>query len=148
MRHPLKPAVLGLLTALAWSACSLAAPEPVVRIEPGRPFSLKPGAWAQSADGALRVGFEGVASDSRCPKGVQCMWAGDAVVRVWLQQGSGARQPRELHTAPGPGQATGVPGAEVVLVGLAPYPVAGRSVVASTYVATLTLGAGSAAPVR
>src|SRR5262245_2914355 len=44
--------------------------------ELGRPFEMKPDEVV--AIQGLRITFEGVADDSRCPTGAQCVWAGDA----------------------------------------------------------------------
>lgn len=44
---------------------------------------LRVGDSASFDDGALRVTLLDVAEDSRCPKDVACVWAGQAV--VWLQ---------------------------------------------------------------
>lgn len=114
------------------------------QMEVGKDFSLKVGASAQTADAALQIGFEAVTGDSRCPKGEQCIRAGDATVRIWVQQGSGPRQSRELRTAPGPGQAVRVrQDRELRLLRLEPYPVTGRSIAAADYVATFALSHGS-----
>jgi hypothetical protein len=61
-----------------------------------QPTELAPGQSAQV--GPLKVSFSGVASDSRCPVDVVCVWAGDAVARIELSQPTGAVETRELHT--------------------------------------------------
>lgn len=44
-------------------------------------FRLKAGETAQWAeDPTIHIRFDSVSSDSRCPQGVQCVWAGRAVV--------------------------------------------------------------------
>ena len=134
-----------IVASLAWTACSMAGPARPVHIEPGKNFSLRTGESAQAHDDALRVGFEGVTADSRCPKGEQCVWAGDATARVWLQHGSGPRETRELHAAPGAAQAVRVLDHELRLVRLDPYPVTGKPIAKADYVATLTLSRSSAA---
>jgi hypothetical protein len=136
-------------TALAWTACSIAGPAAPLPIEPGKSFSLRPGESAQTSDAALQVGFEGVTADSRCPKGVQCVWAGDATVRIWLQRGAGPREARELHVAPSATQAVRVMEHELRLVRLDPYPLASKAPAPGDYVATLMLSrAAAAAPER
>jgi hypothetical protein len=132
-------AVTTVLLPLCWAACSVAAPEPAALIEQGKTFSLKAGESARTGDGTWRIGFDGVAGDSRCPKGVQCVWAGDATVRIWLQRGTGPREARELHTATTTGG--GAPGPGVRLVRLDPTPVAGKAIAPADYIATLTLDA-------
>jgi hypothetical protein len=80
-------------------------------------------------DPAWRVGFEGVTTDSRCPKGAQCVWAGEATVRIRLQRGTEARLTFELSTPPDPRQAISTQGHHLRLLQLDPYPVAGKPVV-------------------
>ena len=128
-----------ILTTLTWTACSVAGPTASPPIESGKPFSLRVGDTVQSASDGLRIGFDGVSADSRCPKGEQCVWAGDAILRVWLQQGSGPRLTRDLHAAPRAGQAAVALGHELRLVRLDPYPISGKVIAARDYVATLTL---------
>lgn len=138
-------AMMMMASSFAWTACSTAVPagDGAVRIELGQSFSLRVGEVAQTADGGLRVGFEGVSADSRCPKGEQCVWAGDAVARVWLQQGTGPRAVGELHTAQGAPQTLRLQGLELRLLRLDPYPVSGRTVAPGAHVATLSLIRGS-----
>ena len=134
-----------LVLSLSWTACSVAGPSPATVIHVGQNFTLKAGAFAQTPDGGLRVGFVGVTADSRCPKGVQCVWAGDGVAQVWLQRGSGPKEARELHTATGLAKGandTGTIDGELRLVGLDPYPIAGKDTAPGEYVATLMLSAG------
>ena len=64
----------------------------------GEAFTLKPGQSASVQDGALRVRFESVINDSRCPRGVTCIWEGDAVVAVSTHRGNAANR-HELHTS-------------------------------------------------
>jgi len=133
-----------VLSSLAWAGCSMAAADRPLQIELGQRFSLKMGEVAQTRDGAWRVGFEGVSADSRCPKGEQCVWAGDATARVWLQAGAAPREARELHTMPGRAPASSAPGPELRLLQLDPYPVTAKMPVQSDYVLTLMLSPAAA----
>jgi hypothetical protein len=137
-------AAVMIAAAFALPACSLAEPARQVQVEVGKSFDLKVGGSARTVDAALQIGFEAVTGDSRCPKGEQCVRAGDATVRIWLQQGSGPRQTRELHAAPGPGQALRLQDLELRLLRLDPYPVTGRPIATADYVASFTLNRGSA----
>jgi hypothetical protein len=132
-----------IVAALAWTACSMAGPGQPLPIEPGQDFSLRAGESAQARDTGLRVGFKGVTADSRCPKGERCVWAGDAIARVWLQLGSSPRETRELHTAAGAAQAAYALDHELRLLRLEPYPVTGKAIAKGDYVATLRLARGS-----
>ncbi len=141
MRWTRAPAV----AALALVACGTSVTAETATFSAGLPFTLKAGEQAHWADQNLRVGFDGVLSDSRCPKGEQCVWAGDATVRVWFQQGSGLRQTRELHTASGALQGAPVLDQVLRLVRLDPIPVKSRTIDKSEYAATFLLSRGSAA---
>ncbi len=137
-----------LVCPLTWAACTHAGPVPAPLVELGQSFSLRVGESARTA-GSLQVGFESVSNDSRCPKGVQCVWAGDAILKVWLQQGSGPRTAHELHAGPGFSPSVVALGHELRLVRLEPFPVANRVIVQSDYVATLSLQhSAPAAPER
>lgn len=133
----MRSAIATIVALLACSACSSASPAPPVGAGTGQPFSLRVGESARIDDGALVIGFEGVTSDSRCPKGERCVWAGDATVRVWLQQSGGPRLTRELHTASNPRQAENAPSHGLRLVRLDPLPITGKVIAQGDYVATL-----------
>ena len=135
--------------SLTWTACSLAEPIKSKSFVLGTEFSLRTAESAVSADGLWRIGFDGVTGDSRCPRGEQCVWAGDATVRVWAQRGTEPKQVRELHTASGALQVVALRGHELRLLGLDPYPVSGKPIVSGDYLATLSLSrASTIAPER
>ena len=62
-----------------------------------RELVLAPGMAAGGA--VLRVTFERVANDSRCPADVQCVWEGDAVVVLAVSGSATGDCAVELHTA-------------------------------------------------
>lgn len=136
-----------MIGSLVWTACSLADPAPPASgmsdqpVPPGHVFTLRPGDVARG--GGMRVGFEAVLSDSRCPKGERCITAGEATVRVWLQSGGGPRIPRVLRLDPSGAKATD---ADVQLLRLDPYPVSGRATAASDYSAVIVLRTHAAVP--
>jgi len=83
----------------------------------------------------LRLKFDRVLSDSRCPSDVACIQAGEAVVAVTAIAADGSRPRFELHTA----GATSVvhAGLTIALEGLEPRPVSSRSIRPSDYRLTL-----------
>lgn len=106
----------------------------------GREFRIKAGRTVTFAREGLRLRFVRVASDSRCPEGVDCIWAGDAEVLIEV----GARNRRvsktlRLHTNASPER----PAEDkyrtytVKLVELKPYPRANRKIRQGDYTATL-----------
>lgn len=66
--------------------------------------------------------FDSVLTDSRCPRGVECFWAGEARVQFRLE-----KQNREpvLFTL-GPGLETTLEGYNIKMIDLLPYPVFGE----------------------
>jgi hypothetical protein len=72
------------------------------------------------------VGFVQLVDDSRCPLDAVCVWEGDAAVRTRVAR-RGVAVDSVLHTSGRMGRgAMTVAGHDVRLVGVEPYPVAGR----------------------
>lgn len=139
--------ILVLITGLLTLAACSSATGPAGRgIELGRPFALRPSEAAQLANPPLTVGLDGITSDSRCPKGEQCITAGHATVRVWWQRGAGAREVGDLHTAPPDRGARQLGDLELRLLDLTPVPISGRTIAPASYVATLMLARKDAPP--
>lgn len=128
-----------IVASLLLTSCSVVGSAPQEGAASAMVFTLRIGESALSGDGSLRIGFEDVTADSRCPKGERCVSAGDAVVRVWLQPRSGQREVRELHVTPAARQSARVLSHEVRLIRLDPYPVTGSVVARENYVLTLRL---------
>ena len=106
-------------------------------IEPelGHPFELKP-AEVVTVEG-LGITFEGVSDDSRCPTGVQCMWAGDAAATFTLEKPPAAAQHRTLHTNGRYERQTEINGLVVRLEDIKPYPKEGATIAPDDYRATV-----------
>jgi hypothetical protein len=135
----MRSAIATVAAWLACSACTLAGSAPPEPVGPGQPFRLKVGDSTRVDGDALVIGFEGVTADSRCAKGEQCIWAGDATVRVWLQQAGGPKLTQELHTHPNPRQSDNAPSPRLRLVRLDPVRITGKAIAQGDYVATLEL---------
>ena len=105
----------------------------------GRSFDLRAGTSAALQDG-LKVTFNSVQSDSRCPMDAICVWAGDAIVKVALSQSGGSAADRDLHTVTNGSQASYL-SYVIKLVTLAPYPRSDRPIRPEDYVATLVVEA-------
>jgi hypothetical protein len=125
-----------LLTSTLF-ALALGCSTPTSATQPlGQQFSVKSGETVQ-VEGGLSVTFVRVAQDSRCPRDVQCIQAGDGVVVFELQH-AGDRVETELHTAPRSGKSQdSIDGFSVTLVDLAPYPVSTSPTRPEDYVAAL-----------
>lgn len=85
--------------------------------------------------GELRLTFQKVASDSRCPIDVVCVWAGDAEIALEIQQGTQAAV-AALHTTLEP-KKTVWNGYTISLVSVAPARRASEDIDPADYVANL-----------
>lgn len=139
----MRQAAVLIAVALASAACSAVDAGQPVEITLDRPFTLPVGGTAVLASPEVRVGFDRVLSDSRCPQGEQCIVAGNAVVRVWWQVGNQPRQWQALHTVPSAG-ASPLQGLTLTLAALAPPQVSGRTLDPAAYRATFLLSTAAA----
>ena len=90
MRAAIYAVSLAVLTACASSTglarCEASNPDQVcARL--GEPFDVRVGQTAYIADTRLSIQVDGVPEDSRCPRDVQCVWAGNARVVLGLRDG-------------------------------------------------------------
>jgi len=83
MRNKLLVVISACLLLLT-SSC-VASNEVKVRL--GEEFSLKSGQIAVISDENLKIEFVEVTEDSRCPKGVTCIWEGQVVAKVLVRAG-------------------------------------------------------------
>lgn len=98
---------------------------------------LAPG---ESVGSELRLTFDRVASDSRCPADVQCIWEGDALVVATLRAAA-SNCPLELHTAGSLAHEAACGAYRVRLSALAPGPRASSPVPSTAYRATFVVTA-------
>jgi hypothetical protein len=99
-------------------------------------FDLAPGQTAVVDGGGLTVTFVKVAEDSRCPTGVQCVWAGNGAVALEPSTQGTGKYAVTLNTTLTP-HAVNAGAYEIRLVGLKPYPKQGSPIPPASYVATL-----------
>jgi hypothetical protein len=85
------------------------------------------------------VTFERVTEDSRCPIGVNCIWAGNAVVRLAVDAGGGDRATVDVHTFTSDRRSVTHRGYRIRLVQLVPAPKEGASIAPDQYVATIVI---------
>ena len=124
--------VLALLSVLVLVACNETT-GPTVSID--QQFTLEPGQVATVTNTQLRVGFDGVDGDSRCPANALCITGGDARVKIHVVDGSGRDSAYELHTGdmkPVTHQAM-----TISLMELTPYPFSTMPIEKDDYRATL-----------
>ncbi len=138
MRHCLL-SVLAFVSVLS-SACT-AVTNGTIPAEPNADFELAKGETAVMQGSALRIHFDTVSEESRCPTNVQCVWEGNATVRLSLDS-AGRTSTVDLRTAGGapPVQAFGH---TLTLRALRPVPVAPAQLRQDQYVATLRVTSSS-----
>jgi len=93
----------GLMSMTACATQAIGANPGARMIEDGQAFTMQPGERVALADSST-VRYVRVTNDSRCPPGVQCIWAGDAEVAFEWTSGSGVVTAFSLHTGKDPKQ--------------------------------------------
>ena len=115
-------------------AAALAAPaEP----ELGHPFEMRPAEVVTIQ--RVRITFDNVSDDSRCPAGASCMWAGDAAAVFTLETPPSAALHCTLHTNGRFDRETEYGGLIVRLEGIKPHPREGATIRPDDYRATLVV---------
>jgi len=109
---------------------------PTIQVQTGSEFDLVVNQQAVVEGTPLRIRFNGVSNESRCPSDVQCVWAGNAVVHLNLTSTGNPGSDVALNTTLDPKSAD-YAGYRVTLVGLKPYPRSGSPIPAGDYVASL-----------
>lgn len=126
-----------LLALLAASPGGCARDTPTDRA-PGADttITLAPGGEALPFGGIFGLSFLEVTNDSRCPRDVLCIWAGNAVARLGLRAGMGPTVPYALNTTLDPRSVVyGI--YRVSLVGLEPTPLSTAAIPPGDYRVTL-----------
>ena len=111
-----------------------------MRARLGQEFKLRVGQRAAVEGEGFSVRVASVASDSRCPADVTCVWAGNAEVLIEAEAG-GSREGLRLNTHGGdefPKEARHKQ-YSVGLVALTPHPRTDSKAKAADYVATLVI---------
>ena len=113
----------------------------VKRAALGQEFTLRVGEQVLIKETGLKISFSQV-EDSRCPKGVTCIWAGNGKVVVQVNEGKAKPIDVELNTMVEPKQ-NRFQQYSIKLVSLNPYPQKDVKINRSDYVATLVINKGA-----
>jgi hypothetical protein len=101
-------------------------------------FDLKVGQTVSVQDTPLKISFQSVAEDSRCPEDVTCVWAGNA--KVVLKVGKGRRVSTTINLNSGLNPKHLIyQGYDIKLVGVAPARNTKTKIGPSDYVITLAV---------
>jgi len=115
-------------------ACSSAvvserdAPSPGVSTQSGPradTLSIRLGQTAVVDGGRFELTFGMRVADSRCPANANCVWAGDAHVRLTTRVSGGASTTSELHSNTEPTKLK-VDRYTITMIGMTPYPGTGH----------------------
>lgn len=118
-----------LILALVLTACGTST-EPQL----GDNIEIRLGTTIEIPDESTRVQFTDVTSDSRCPTGAQCVWAGEAVVQFTV----GSTQQVSLTLGTDASKATVIIGMkQFTIVALKPHPKVNESIAKGDYIATI-----------
>ncbi len=113
----------------------------------GDSFNLRVGEEARIDEAQLTVRFTKVGRDSRCPKDVTCIQAGEAVVHLLLLSDAGERAELELEVPPG---GESIPAKfgdfRITLLELDPQKESGKPIDSSAYVATVRVARAEPSP--
>lgn len=81
--------------------------------------------------------FDSVLTDSRCPVGVVCVWAGEAIVRFKFLEGNQEESYFDLHSGV---KDTLVNGYQIASIELLPYPEHGKEIKREDYKVKIVIG--------
>jgi hypothetical protein len=124
-----------VLCLLATTGCDESQTGPTVALN--ERFTLAPGSVTAIRDEDVRVRFDEVTGDSRCPADALCIQGGDALVHIRVSDGASTNA-YVLHTGDS-SRASIVHGSlRVALVELQPYPFSSRTIVPGDYRATFS----------
>lgn len=124
-----------LLTCLALAGCGAAADREMETVDLGAQATLAPGAAVSLKTTGMTVRFVAVTEDSRCPRDVTCVWAGEVRAMLEIQESSQAASQLELLE----GGSTVAGGCRVTLVRVEPQPTSTAKIAPQDYRATLKL---------
>ena len=99
-------------------------------------IELKQGEIVKNSDYQISIVLDSVLNDSRCPKGAQCIWAGNAAVR-FIYSSANSKISFVLNTLPSFRTDSLIDGYRIRMTGLTPYPELGVSVKQSDYKAAI-----------
>jgi len=131
-----------MVRALCLAVCmggAFAGPANADMVDADQPFQLTPGQHVNWTGGRLRLAFDRVVQDSRCPRGEQCLVAGTATVRFVVEGAEGVSRTLELRLPDRTLSVLAAAGPHLQLVRLDPYPVSGRPTPPERYQVTAVI---------
>ena len=128
--------MLGMLVSLTLGGCAAAHQ---IKASPGQEFTLAAGQSAAITGENMTIQFVSVTSDSRCPQGVTCIWAGEVSCTVKITFSGKAPFNVELTQSGGSNTAAQEFDGHTINFQVSPYPTAGKKIATEDYRLTMTV---------
>lgn len=119
--------VIAICLALLALAFACKTGDTIKTMQLGEAISLKINESAQLATNDLLVTFKAVTSDSRCPRGARCVWAGEANVVLTVKAGENS-QDITVKVGAGADNKAALAPYVIRILKLDPYPVLNQSI--------------------
>jgi hypothetical protein len=123
------------LMCLALAGCGAARPQEIKAVDLGAEVTLAPGTTASVKAAGMSVRFVGVTEDSRCPRDVTCIWAGEVKILLEIHESGKAASPMDILE----GGSAAAGAYRVTLVRVEPQPTSTARIAAQDYRATLKI---------
>jgi hypothetical protein len=127
MKRSIAAVLLGLV-ALGTLSASAIRPE-TLKVLINKEVTTKDG---------LRIAFVDLIEDSRCPKDVDCVWAGNARIKVRISPATGSAESYVLNTTTSP-RSIVIDGYEIKFTALTPEPASNIRIRKDGYTATFVV---------
>ncbi len=117
----------GFLIFVAFTGC-----DDIISADVNEEFFIGPGQKVEIRESGLEITFNKVIEDSRCPKGVECVWAGNGKVEITVHLPGKEPGIQELNTNLDPNEiAAGE--YKIQLLELQPFPVKSEEIMPEEY---------------
>jgi len=127
--------LLALVFLVTMVGCAQSESRTEVRLN--QTFVMKMGQAVEVAGENLNIKFKDITEDSRCPKGVVCVWAGQVSALIQISAGDG--QEELILTEPGSSPNTIAYRQYTISHQITPYPEAGKAINKADYRLQLTI---------
>jgi len=124
-----------ILTCVALAGCGSARSQQTQSVDLGAEVTLAPGATASVKATEMKVRFVAVTEDSRCPRDVTCIWAGEVKVTLEIQESPKVSSKVEIIE----GASTVAGPYHVTVVRVEPQPMSTARIAPQDYRATLKI---------
>ena len=122
-----------VVTVVLWQVGCSSGDAAGIKASLGQEFVLPANQQAAIIDGGLTIKFESVITDSRCPKGVTCIWAGEAKCQMQITYNGSTSNIIYTVTGGTDGYSQSAFNNYLAYFKLEPYPEAGKQIGSQDY---------------